>query len=273
MKAGPQPIVQVDAFTDKPFAGNPAAVCIMDRAAPESWMQNVAREMNLAETAFLHRENDGYLLRWFTPAVEVKLCGHATLASAHVLWQEGHLQPDQQARFHTLSGLLTADREDDWIRLDFPAKFAQAADAPAGLFESLGLKSAAFVGKNEFDYLVEVDSDDVVKSIAPDFNQLTRVEARGVIVTARSSSEQYDFVSRFFAPRVGVPEDPVTGSAHCCLAPHWGDKLGKDELLGYQASERGGVVKVRVEGERVLLYGQAVTVLTGELHVPSAPRA
>jgi PhzF family phenazine biosynthesis protein len=255
----------VDAFTAEPFSGNPAAVCVLERAAPDSWMHDVAREMNLAETAFLLPEGDGYRLRWFTPAVEVELCGHATLASAHVLWQDGLLPAGQQARFYTLSGLLTADQENDWIKLDFPAKAPTEAEAPPGLLMALGLERASYIGKNVFDYVVEVDSEAVVRSLTPDLVMLAGLEARGVMVTARSSSGEFDFVSRFFAPAVGVPEDPVTGSAHCCLTPYWAARLDKSERVGFQASARGGIVRVALRGERVWLYGQAVTVLRGEL--------
>lgn len=259
-------IAQVDAFTPKPFGGNPAAVCVMDRAAPEAWMKSVAAEMNVSETAFLHPQDGIYQLRWFSPVVEVALCGHATLASAHVLWQDGHLEQNQQARFQTKSGLLTADREDEWIKLDFPAKGAEAvASPPSGLLESLGIASPKFVGKNVFDYLIEVDSEEAVRSVQPDFGQLLKVEARGVIVTARSANPEFDFVSRFFCPTVGVNEDPATGSAHCCLAPYWADKLAKNDMTGYQASARGGVIRVALRSDRVWLYGQAVTVLTGQL--------
>ena len=258
-------ITQVDAFTDRPFAGNPAAVCILPAAADPAWMQDVAREMNLAETAFLVRQRDGYDLRWFTPAVEVDLCGHATLASAHVLWENSDLAPGAQARFQTKSGVLTADRRGAWIELDFPATPAAPAPTPNGLIEALGAQPR-FVGRSRFDYLVEVESEATVRGLAPDLGALGRVQARGVIVTSRTDGKStYDFVSRFFAPQSGVPEDPVTGSAHCALAPYWSAKLGKPELVGYQASARGGVVRVRVQGDRVLLGGQAVTVLRGEL--------
>jgi PhzF family phenazine biosynthesis protein len=260
----PQPIVQVDAFADRPFAGNPAAVCIMDGPRDEGWMQDVAMEMNLSETAFLHPVEGGWNLRWFTPAVEVALCGHATLASAHVLWQEGRLAAGEQARFHTLSGLLTADRDGDWITLDFPAKPEQAAPAPEGLERALGVRPV-YTGRSQFDWLVEVESEDVVRGLKPDLGLLAGVDARGVIVTARGSGGGHDFVSRFFAPRAGVNEDPVTGSAHCVLAPFWARRLGRDALTGFQASRRGGIVKVRTAGDRVRLSGQAVTVLRGEL--------
>lgn len=258
-------IVQVDAFTDRPFAGNPAAVCVLPAPRDERWMADVAREMNLSETAFLHANGDGYALRWFTPAVEVALCGHATLASAHVLWQDGHLPADRAARFHTKSGLLTAERRGAWIEMDFPAKRAQPAEPPPGMLAALGIETARYVGRNEFDYLVEVDGEAVVRGLAPDFTALGKVEARGVIVTSRAASSECDFVSRFFAPAAGVNEDPVTGSAHVCLAPYWSAKLGRPELVGYQASPRGGIVRTHSRGDRVGLAGQAVTVLAGEL--------
>ena len=257
-------IVQVDAFTSTPFAGNPAAVCVLPEPRDERWMQDVAREMNLSETAFLSRQADGFKLRWFTPAVEVDLCGHATLASAHVLWETGQLELSEQARFHTRSGLLLAERKGEWIEMDFPVKAEEAAIAPPGLLQALGV-TPVYVGKNQFDYLVEVESEEIVRGIQPDFTLLLTVEARGVIVTSRASTQGYDFVSRFFAPRVGVNEDPVTGSAHCCLAPYWCSKFGRDNLVGYQVSPRGGVVRVRVGTDRVYLGGQAVTVLRGEL--------
>ena len=262
------PIFQVDAFTDRPFAGNPAGVCLLQaaspRAADEAWMQAVAREMNLPETAFLVPARDGFGLRWFTPAVEVDLCGHATLASAWVLFEQGLLAAGRTARFHTRSGLLSARLRDGWIELDFPAEPASSAEAPKVLLEALTVKPL-FVGRNRFDYLVEVDSEPIVRGLAPDLRRLAALRERGVMVTSRSDSPQYDFVSRFFAPGAGIDEDPVTGSAHCCLGPFWGARLGKKELTGYQASARGGVVRVTLAGERVLLCGQAVTVIRGEL--------
>ncbi len=259
-----QNITQVDAFTNTPFGGNPAAVCILPGPGDARWMQQVAMEMNLSETAFLHRQEDGFSLRWFTPAVEVDLCGHATLASAHVLWEEGHLGPEEQARFYTRSGLLTARRVGDWIEMDFPATPAADADAPDDLARGLGA-DFLYVGKSQFDYLVEVDSEQIVRSLKPNFMLLERVPMRGVIVTSRSASPDYDFVSRFFAPGAGVNEDPVTGSAHCTLAPFWSQRLDKTELRAYQASARGGVLRVRVNGARIAIGGQAVTVLRGEL--------
>jgi PhzF family phenazine biosynthesis protein len=258
-------IVQVDAFTAKPFAGNPAAVCVLQKPADEQWMRDVAREMNLSETAFLVPQNGGYGLRWLTPSVEVDLCGHATLASAHVLWEDGHLPNGAQARFYTRSGLLTADLCGDWIELDFPAKLAAPAKAPPELTEALGISKPRFVGKNAFDYLVEADSEEIVRSLNPDHSRLRHLPVRGIIVTARASSPEFDFVSRFFAPGSGIDEDPVTGSAHTALGPYWVGPLGKTEFTAYQASARGGVIRVRVEGDRVKLGGQAVTVMTGDL--------
>jgi len=257
------PIYQVDAFTDKPFAGNPAAVCILSEPGDEIWMQQVAREMNLSETAFLCRQKDGFDLRWFTPTMEVDLCGHATLASAHILWEVGLLTPSEQARFHTRSGLLTAERKDG-IELNFPATPDEPASVPAGIGAALGV-GPGYVGKSEFDYLVEVDSEETVRNLKPDFSALKTLTVRGIMVTSSSDSSRYDFVSRFFAPGAGIDEDPVTGSAHCCLGPFWSRRLGKDEMIACQVSERGGIVRVRVAGERVYLGGRAVTVLRGEL--------
>ena len=259
-----QMIYQIDAFTDRPFSGNPAGVCLLSAPGQAAWMQNVAREMNLSETAFLVRQADGFDLRWFTPAAEVRLCGHATLASAHCLWQTSVLAPTEQARFHTLSGLLTAMRRSDWIEMDFPARPPQPVEPPAGLAEALGV-DFSYVGRDVDDYLVEVESEAVVRALKPDITALGKLPVRGTIVTARASDTHYDFVSRFFAPAVGVAEDPVTGSAHCCLTPYWADKLGKTEMTAYQASARGGTVKVRMAGNRVLLSGQAVTVMKCEL--------
>jgi len=227
-------------------------------------MRDVAREMNLSETAFLVPQDGGYNLRWFTPAVEVDLCGHATLASAHVLWEDGHLPAGAQARFHSRSGLLLADRRGDWIELDFPATITIPAEPPPHLLEALGV-TASYVGKNNFDYLVEVESEERLRALTPDFTALRRLPVRGIIVTARSASAEYDFLSRFFAPGSGVDEDPVTGSAHCALGPYWSQRLGKREFTAYQASARGGVVHVRLQGDRAILGGQAVTVLRGEL--------
>lgn len=258
------PLVQVDAFTDRPFAGNPAAVCVLRDARDERWMQDVAREMNVSETAFLVPQGDGYQLRWFTPTVEVDLCGHATLASAHALWEGGYLAPDADARFHTRSGLLTARRADGWIEMDFPSEPPAPVDAPVGLAEAIGAHPR-WVGQNRMYYLLEVADDAGVRELEPDYAKLVDATTHGVVVTARSAGDGFDFVSRFFAPALGVPEDPVTGSAHCALAPYWAGRLGKEQMVGLQASMRGGVVRVRLAGERVILAGQAVTVFTGEL--------
>ncbi|MBW4560517.1 MAG: PhzF family phenazine biosynthesis protein [Mojavia pulchra JT2-VF2] len=261
-----QIITQVDAFTNTPFAGNPAAVCVLPAAQDDIWMQNVAQEMNLSETAFLVKQDDGFNLRWFTPTVEVPLCGHATLASAHVLWSEGHLLPDEAARFHTKSGVLIAKLQGDWIELDFPVNHSQATVAPEELSQALGVECKS-VFQNSLGYLVELESEDLVRQMQPNFQQLRTLPVADVIITSLTHSDsKYDFVSRFFAPGVGIDEDPVTGAAHCCLAAFWRDRLGKDEFLAYQASSRGGVVKVRYPGgDRVFLAGQAVTVLRGEL--------
>lgn len=258
-------LVQVDAFTSEPFRGNPAAVCILDRDRDATWMQAVAAEMNLSETAFLLPRDGVFSLRWFTPAVEVALCGHATLASAHALWSEG-LCGDDTIRFDTKSGILTATRTSDgMIELDFPATREEPAEAPAALLESLGVTAPRYVGRNKFDYLVEVGSEEEVRALTPDHARLRTIPVRGVIVT--SPGREHDFVSRFFAPGSGIDEDPVTGSAHCCLAPFWASRLGKNELLAYQASARGGVLHVRLDGDRVRMAGRAVTVLRGELLV------
>jgi PhzF family phenazine biosynthesis protein len=257
-------IFQVDAFTDQPFHGNPAAVCILPKPIHETRMQNVAREMNLAETAFLHPEQDGYRLRWFTPKVEVDLCGHATLASAHILWEMNYLGKGEEARFRTRSGLLTAMLLQNWIELNFPVEKAEDTVPPPDLIRALKV-TPKYVGKNRFDYLVEVESENVVREMRPDLSLLAELTTRGVMVTSLSNSPKFDFVSRFFAPGIGIPEDPVTGSAHCCLGPYWKGRLGKEEFVGYQASERGGVVRVRLRDDRVYLSGQAVTVLEGKL--------
>jgi predicted PhzF superfamily epimerase YddE/YHI9 len=258
------PLFHVDAFASEPFTGNVAAVCLLPGRRDDGWMQRVAREMNLSETAFLNLEGDGYHLRGFTPTVEVDLCGHATLASAHVLWEQARLKPDETARFHTKSGLLTAVRAGEWIEMDFPAEPARLSASPPGLTSALGVATRS-VGRNRFDYLVELDSETTVRELRPDFHKLANFNVRGIIVTAKASTPGYDFVSRFFAPETGVLEDPVTGSAHCCLGPFWQERLKKDEMIGYQASARGGVVGVRVAGHRVILRGRAITSARGEL--------
>lgn len=257
-------IHQVDAFSEKAFGGNPACVCVLPEPRGAEWMQLVAAEMNVAETAFLSKRDDGYDLRWFTPTIEVDLCGHATLASAHVLWEIGEASADAELRFYTQSGMLSARRAHGRIELNFPAEPAKPHTPPTGLLNALGAE-ARFVGRNRMDFLVEVASESILRGLAPDYQALVKLTDRGVIATARSDSSRYDFVSRFFAPAAGIDEDPVTGSAHCCLGPYWAGLLGKSELTAYQASKRGGVVHIRVDGDRVRLGGHAVTVLRAEL--------
>ena len=263
-------LVQVDAFTETPFSGNPAAVCLLRESVPTGWMQAVASEMNLSETAFVSRRTDGgFDLRWFTPVTDVDLCGHATLASAHALWESGWLKQSEEARFHTRSGLLTAKWRQNGIEMDFPAQIEATAEAPQLLLDALGV-TPRYVGKNQTDYLVELGSETEVRATAPDFRRLAELPIRGVMITAAgdaSSTEStpYDFVSRFFAPAAGIDEDPVTGSAHCCLGPFWSRRLGRDTLTGFQASARGGVVGLQVSGERVRLSGNAVTVMRADL--------
>jgi predicted PhzF superfamily epimerase YddE/YHI9 len=267
-------IFHVDAFTNKPFAGNPAAVCLLNQPADAEWMQRVAREMNLAETAFVvpTDERGRFDLRWFTPTVEVDLCGHATLATAHVLWETNRLDRKTVAKFETRSGVLSARSDQDWIELDFPATPANPVDAPPHLLESFEpavRKRITAIAKSRFDYLVEIDlpQSDFAK-LKVVLRNVVQLPSRGVIVTTRHTSDpKFDFACRFFAPQSGIDEDPVTGSAHCALGPWWGERLEKAEMLAYQASSRGGVVRVRTEKERVLLGGQAVTISRGELLV------
>ena len=256
-------IHHVDAFTDSIFGGNPAAVCILEEPRDDAWMQKVAQEMNLSETAFLQKRGDGYNLRWFTPLVEVDLCGHATLASAHILWEEGLLGRDDAARFHTRSGLLKAERRGEWIELDFPALPDRRMPIPKGMAKALGVRPK-YLGRSRFDYIAEVESESTVRNIKPNFTLLSALPIRGLIVTAKAKTT-YDFVSRFFAPRAGINEDPVTGSSHSVLGPFWKARLGKSELLAYQASKRGGVLRVRVGDRRVFIGGKAVTVFRAEL--------
>jgi PhzF family phenazine biosynthesis protein len=261
------PVLVVDAFTGEPFRGNPAGVVFLEQAKDDAWMQAFAAEMKHAETAYLLPEGEGFHLRWFTPVHEVDLCGHATLASAHALWEAGRLPLSSPARFRTRSGELTARLVDGGIEMDFPAEppvEVGPRDMPQGMLEALKLKPM-FVGKNRMDYLLEVESEDAVRSLAPDFRRLATIGTRGFIVTARSHTPGIDFISRFFAPAFGIDEDPVTGSAHCCLAPYWSAKLGKVEMVGYQASPRGGTVGVIHRGDRVALIGKAVTVLKGTI--------
>jgi PhzF family phenazine biosynthesis protein len=257
------PLFIVDSFSDGPFTGNPAAVCLLREEAEDAWMQQVAAEMSLAETAFVLPTGDDFRLRWFAPRLEVDLCGHATLASAHALWEADCLAPTEAARFHTRSGLLTVERKADGMTMDFPSRPVEPFPDGGGLAELLGVQ-AVYLGRSGMQGFIEVENAEVVRSLQPDMTRLLRYPVRGVIVTALSDDPAYDFISRYFAPRVGVPEDPVTGSAHCCLAPYWSERLQKRDLMGYQASQRGGVVRVGLRGDRVLLGGRAATVMRGE---------
>ncbi len=257
-------LIQVDAFTEEAFGGNPAAVCFLAEPRDDGWMQRVAREMNLSETAFLLKQEDGFSLRWFTPAVEVDLCGHATLASAHALWEEGRAEPSEPIRFHTRSGLLTAAKRGGVIELDFPATPETPCDAPPGLSRALGAEPL-YIGRSAFDYLVLLQDAESVRRLSPDMGLLKKASVRGIIVTALSDDSRFDFVSRFFAPAAGIDEDPVTGSAHSCLGPFWQARLGKPAMVAYQASARGGVVRVEVAGDRVRIGGHAVTVMRADL--------
>jgi PhzF family phenazine biosynthesis protein len=279
------PLLQIDAFTSEAFKGNPAAVCLLDAPMPAGWMQNVAMEMSLSETAFVvpraatvndaGREGSGeYDLRWFTPAIEVPLCGHATLASAHALWQTRRLAETQEARFHTASGVLVCRRVGDRIEMDFPALIPHKAELPTSLVEALGVTPRNVLRHQRTDgtdgnFLLELDSEKTVRGLRPDFEKLRHIADSGIIVTARGDASPFDFVSRYFASYAGIDEDPVTGSAHCMLTPYWAGVLGKKEMTGYQASPRGGRVSVRLvrkdDGDRVFLGGEAITVLRGKL--------
>ncbi|MEM9411647.1 MAG: PhzF family phenazine biosynthesis protein [Planctomycetota bacterium] len=260
-------IFQVDAFCEKPFTGNPACVCLMQDEKPDSWLQAVAAEMNLSETAFLWPRENRYQIRWFTPACEANLCGHATLASAHVVWEAKLVDPSSTIEFDSRGGPLKAEKMGDQIILDFPAKVINdESSAPDGLLDSLNAEPL-YLGTDGTDYLLEVASEREVLDLTPDFTKLANVNARGVIVTARSDRANIDFVSRFFGPKVGIDEDPVTGSAHCLLAPYWAEKLNKNELKAHQASNRGGFLDVELFKKRVFLGGKATTIFRGELLV------
>lgn len=256
--------LQVDSFTARPFSGNPAAVCLLEHEADAGWMQSVGAEMNLAETAFVWPKGINFGLRWFTPTLEVDLCGHATLAAARAMWETGVADSGKPIAFDTKSGKLTATSAGEWIELDFPSTPPEAIESTRVLADSLGVP-LSYVGRTRFDYLVLVSSERELRAITPDFAALKTLGTRGVIVTSPSADRQFDFVSRFFAPGAGIDEDPVTGSAHCALAPFWRERTGKSEMVGYQASSRGGVVRTRLAGDRVILGGQAVIVWTGQL--------
>ncbi|HEX5045378.1 MAG TPA: PhzF family phenazine biosynthesis protein [Candidatus Polarisedimenticolaceae bacterium] len=258
------PVWTVDAFADRRFSGNPASVCLLSSDVPAQTLQAVAAEMNHSETAFLREREDHWDLRWFTPSVEVALCGHATLASAHVLWESGRLARDVRATFQTASGILTAAQEDDRIVLDFPLEPAEPIPEPEGLAHALGAEVVR-VGQNRMDLLAELADERTIASLDPDLARLAAYPVRGTIVTARAETPGVDFVSRFFAPQSGVDEDPVTGSAHCALAPWWSERIGRTAMTGRQLSARGGVVGVRLSGARVHLLGRCITVVEGRL--------
>ncbi len=259
-------IYTADAFTDKPFGGNPAAVCITEKPLSEELMKNIAMEMNLSETAYLVKKDKGFRLRWFTPSAEVDLCGHATLASSHILFETSICSKDEPINFHTKSGILTSVYKNGAIEMDFPAIEQNEIDCPDELETALGAKPI-YTGMTKWNYLVELENEKTVRSITPNLDMLQSLPGWGTIITARASMNGYDFVSRFFAPEKGVPEDPVTGSAHCVLGPYWQKRLGKNEFKAYQASQRGGSLVIRVEGDRVFLSGNAVTVMKAEVDV------
>ncbi len=256
----------VDAFTDQPFSGNPAGVCLLTESRKKEWMQQVAFEMNLSETAFILKQDDGFSLRWFTPEIEVDLCGHATLAGAHLLWETKVLKEEEIVRFHTRSGILTAEKRDAFIEMGFPAMYARPEEFASELLNVFKI-NPLYVGKFEEKLLIQVENEQIVRGLAPDFVRLKQLDERGVVITSKSDSPEYDFVSRYFAPWVGVNEDPVTGSSHCCLATYWSKQLKKNELRAYQASPRGGSLTMKIDGDKVILGGQAVTVFKGNLQV------
>lgn len=260
------PIYQVDAFSNRPFEGNPACVCLMNEERDDEWLQCVAEEMNLSETAFIWARGDDFHLRWFTPVSEVKLCGHATLATAHVLWSTERLDQSETATFETLSGTLTVELNGLSMRMDFPANPPGECEPPDGLLDALGVSDAPFIGASESDFLIRLKSESAVRAVSPDYARLKSIDARGVIVSAESDSEDYDIVSRFFAPAFGINEDPVTGSAHTVLAPYWSGELDRNRLRAYQASRRGGSLELEMQGDRVLIGGVARTVFSGEMH-------
>jgi PhzF family phenazine biosynthesis protein len=259
-------LYQVDAFTSEPFKGNPAAVCLLERPAKVRWMKGVAREMNLSETAFIFPVRDGWRLRWFTPKKEVDLCGHATLAAAKVLFERNPNLRIKPLLFKTLSGDLLARWVDGAIELDFPAMPYQRFSYGSHIEQALGFnpRDAAFSGNF---FLFEAPDEATIRKNTPDIAAIEKLPMPEVIITARSQNPEFDFISRFFAPQLGIPEDPVTGSAHCLLAPFWAEKLGKTEFNAYQASARGGTLHIRLEGERVKIRGSAVIIFKGELQI------
>jgi len=255
----------VDSFTDKIYKGNPAAVCLIEKKLNELEYQNIAMEMNLSETAFLLKKSENvYDLRWFTPEEEVNLCGHATLASAHILWEQGIAAKNLPISFNTLSGVLSAKYEQDWITLDFPAQNPVESKGDPDLLEAIPGDKISIL-EDELSYIIIMKNEEDIREMNPDFDLLYKTRKKEVIVTALSENPEYDFVSRFFGPAIGIKEDPVTGSAHCYLAPYWSGILGRKDLTGYQASRRGGFVHCTVVGDRVLLKGKACTFLSGDI--------
>ena len=259
-------LYNVNTFTEQAFRGNPAAVCILQEEKEEEWMQQIAKETNLPVTAFIHRIQNNYVLRWFTPTTEIPICGHGTLASAYIIWKKGYQEADKQISFHTKSGVLTSQLKGDWVQLEFPAIPEKKIIAPDLLIRALGV-NLKYVGENKLDYLVEVDSEEIVRSLKPNIQSIAQLPVRGVIVTSRSNTSEYDFVSRFFSPAQGLNEDYVTGSAHCCLGTYWKRKLQKSEFTAFQASNRGGMLKVNVLDDTVFLSGKAVTIFEGNLTI------
>lgn len=256
----------VNAFTSETFGGNPAAICILSEPRNTDFMQKLAKEFNYSETAFLFNTNHNtYDLRWFTLTKEIDFCGHATLASAHALWQSGYCNSSQSIVFNTLSGDLTARKADQWIDIEFPAAPAtELSNVPILIRNIIGIEPL-YVGRNATDYLVVLPSENDVRLLNPDINLIAALPSQGFIVTSKSQSDEYDFVSRVFAPNDGIDEDLVCGAAHCCLGPYWGNILGKKQLKAYQASSRGGILRIELLGEKVYLAGQAVTIIQGNL--------
>ncbi len=248
----------VHAFTDGPGSGNPAAVCILEEEISSHTKQAIASEVGFSETAFLLKKENSFELRWFTPKQEVELCGHATLASAHILWELGIVRVDSDAVFFTKSGTITARRKDGLVEMDFPSERPWETETPVNLLKAISAKPL-YVGRNRFDYIALYESEEIVKNTVVKLLHVSNLDSRGLIITSLSNSSRYDFVSRFFAPNAGIDEDPVTGSAHCCLCPFWSFRTGKTQLVGFQASKRGGIVRTNLVGERVLLSGEAIT--------------
>ncbi|MFJ7931337.1 PhzF family phenazine biosynthesis protein [Peribacillus sp. NPDC096448] len=256
----------INTFTDQPFKGNPAAVCLLTGESDSEWMQRMAKEINMPVTAFIHLHKAEWQLRWFTPSIEIPICGHGTLASSFFLWGKGYVPRDRPIVYQTKSGLLTARFVHGMVQLEFPPLIEQETAVPESLIKALGVVPA-YVGQSKWDYLVEVQSEEIVRNMKPDIGSIAQLPIRGVIVTSRSDSGEYDFVSRFFSPAQGLDEDHVTGSAHCCLGPYWKRKLDKSSFIAYQASERGGLLKVEVTEDTVKLSGHAVTIFEGSLNI------